>query len=76
MADPEPIEAELVDEPAPRRRAAAEPKKEAAPLRVELDAWPKLLRARCVITERGKRRELTLDGSLVAILLNYLSTLR
>lgn len=82
-ADPEPIEAELVDEPRPRRSArprpaaAAPPREPAAPLHIEIHAWPKLFRARAVITESGRRRrEISLDGSLAVTLLTWLSSLR
>lgn len=80
----EPIEAELVEPPPrarPRARPAAAGERPAAgpppaPLHIQIFAWPRELRARAIITDNGKRREVRVDGSLLAILLNFLAGLR
>lgn len=73
----EPIDAEVI-EPAPRRRAAAaEPApKPRAPFHFELFAWPEQLRGQAVLTKDGRRREFSIDGSLLIFLLQYLNNVR
>ncbi len=70
MIDGKIHDAELVDGKGPA------PKKDDAPLRIELRAWPARFKAEAVITEKGVTREIALDGSAVALLLGYLKTLR
>lgn len=74
---PEPIDAEVVDE-RPTRRVDPDPPAgaDAAPLHVELHAWPELLKGRVIVTQKGKRREFTLDGSALAMLISFIARLR
>lgn len=45
-----------------------------APIRLQVEVWPALLKAKATLTENGKDRDVTISASIVAFLLNWLKT--
>lgn len=48
-----------------------------APIRVSLEIWPDIPKARAAITENGKTRDIEIASSMaLSMVLNYLKSLR